>query len=437
MEIELPKDFLKRMEVMLGKEYDDFLKVYKKPYHRHGRFNSLKEKDFPLEVQDWILKRSPFCPNGAYFKEGIQPMRFASYRNGGFYMQEASASSVISLLKIQPGDYVLDMCAAPGSKTTQIGEYLQQEGLLVSNEYVSKRAMILLENIIRHGLQNALVLNCDTSLLAKEFPSGFDKIVVDVPCSGEGLFLKQEDSVQEWSLDHIAVCAKRQASILENAYTCLRKGGDLLYSTCTFAREENEDLIEAFLKKHADMELVPITVPFGRPGFSPFERTRRIFPMDGGTGQFMALLHKKGEETRHTWKTISTKKESFFQKEVNALLKKPYRYFHEFRGKLFAGNNPFLDNQSLKIIRQMVYVGEIRTGRLILDHHFFMSSSLKKTCMIEINENQYRQYIHGETLSISKPKGYYGLSFDGLVVGGCRSDGQQLKNLYPKVLRTR
>ncbi|QRG87325.1 hypothetical protein [Bulleidia sp. zg-1006] len=437
MGLDLPQEFLKRMQAMLGKEYDAFKEAYQKPYHRHARFNSLKVDDFPSDVRDWLLKRSPFCLNGAYLKEGIQPIQIASYRNGGFYMQEASASSVVALLNIQKGEYVLDMCAAPGSKSTQIGEYLKQEGLLVSNEYVSKRAMILLENIIRHGLQNAIVLNCDTKLLAQEFPSGFDKILVDAPCSGEGLFLKQESSVQEWSLDNISLCAKRQAEILENAYICLRKGGNLLYSTCTFAKEENEDQIAAFLKKHEDMELIPIEVNFGRPGFSPFPQTRRIFPMDGGSGHFMALLHKKGMETRRIWKTIPTKNEHFYQEEVNKLLHQPYRYFHEFQGKLYAGNELFLDSQSLRIVRQMICVGEIRNKRLIFDHHFFMASSLKKERKIDINEEQYQHYIHGDTLAILKPKGYYGVCYRGLVVGGCRSDGQQLKNLYPKAWRTR
>lgn len=437
MGITFPKAFEERMKELLGQEYSDFLEAFEKPFLRSARLNPLKTTSIPEDLVPWIERKSPFCEQAYLLKEGVLPSQLASYKAGLFYMQEASASSVVPQMGIQPGDYVLDLCAAPGSKSTQIGEYLKQEGLLVANEFVAKRAPILLENVQRHGLQNAIVLQGDTKWIAKELESCFDRVLVDAPCSGEGLFLKDEQAKDQWSLENVSLCAKRQKEILENAYRCLRKGGYLMYSTCTFSREENEDQIVEFLRNHEDMEIVELDLPFGRRGFEPLPQTRRIFPMDGGSGHFMAFLKKAGQEKRREFPKVVLKKEHPFKKEVNALLEEPYRYFFEFQSKLMASNIGFLDSKNLKIMRQMVYVGEMKQDRLVLDHAFFMASKFKEERVIDVNEKEWEKVLHGETLRLSYPKGYYALRYQGAIFAGVRSDGQQLKNLYPKVLRLR
>lgn len=435
MEVKFPLLFLERMKELLQDEYPAFLSSLAKPYYRSGRYNLLKCNTFPDDVKPWLFAKSPFCKNATYFKAGIKPITLASYRNGGFYMQEASASAVVGILNPQVGEYILDLCAAPGSKMTQIAECLNQKGVLVANEYNHARANTLLENSIRHGIQNAIILNEDTSKIATEMRECFDKVLVDAPCSGEGLFWKQVDAIKEWSLDNIKLCVKRQEIILENAYHCLRKGGDMVYSTCTFNKEENEEQILSLLAKHEDLELLPIEVNYGRSGFDPKHLTRRIFPMDGGSGHFIALLHKKGNSVRRNWSTITMN--SVWQREVNNMLVDKYKYFYTWQNKLYAGNYPFLVTNKLKVLRQMVYVGEIKHQKLFYDHAFFMSSNFKQDLIIKINHDEFNHYIHGETLCKVYPKGYYAISYDNLIVGGVRSDGKQLKNIYPKVLRTR
>lgn len=201
-------------------------------------------------------------------------------------MQEPSASSAVEVLDVQEGDWVLDMCAAPGGKSTQIAAKLQHSGLLVSNEIEAKRAAVLMSNMERLGFSECMITNARPDELAKEMGGWFDKVLVDAPCSGEGMFKKHAKAMDDWSVEHVASCAMRQKLILESAYETLKEEGILVYSTCTYSMEENEEVIYAFLKHHEDMELLDCQVNFGRSGFSyrdlDVTKVRRIFPMDQG-----------------------------------------------------------------------------------------------------------------------------------------------------------
>lgn len=360
---------------------------------------------------------------------------------GFFYIQEPSASSAVTILDPKPGMKVLDMCAAPGSKSTQISEMLEQEGLLVANEIHPTRSRILLENIERCGSANTIVLNNDPKDISKAFPEFFDMVLCDAPCSGEGMFRKEDQAVEQWSLENIQACALRQSYILEEAYKCLKPGGTMVYSTCTFAMEENELCMQKFIQEHPDMHLVPIEVDFGRKAFdfgSHTDYARRIFPMDGGEGHFIAKLQKDGESTESTIKLMQSQvlpkeaKEFFETFFVNQ-----YPYYFVKNNKIYGGTQPFYDVGKCHLLRHQVFLGEMEKNRFTPSHALFMSAYTKFRNTINLQEEDVLRYMRGEQLNLPCKKGWYAVCYHGVVIGGAKSDGTALKNKYPKNLRLR
>ncbi len=287
---------------------------------------------------------------------------------GFFYIQEPSASSAVTILDPKPGMKVLDMCAAPGSKSTQISEMLEQDGLLVANEIHPTRARVLLENIERCGSANTIVLNNDPQDISKAFPEFFDMVLCDAPCSGEGMFRKEDQAVEQWSLENVQACAVRQSCILDEAYKCLKPGGTMVYSTCTFAMEENEKCMLKFVQEHPDMHLVPIEVNFGRKAFdlgSHTDYARRIFPMDGGEGHFIAKLHKDGEPTESTKKVMQSQPLPKEAKEFfDTFFVKQYPYYFVKNDKVYGGIQPFYEVGKCHLLRHQVFLGEIEKNLL-------------------------------------------------------------------------
>ncbi len=291
----LPKSFLDRMEKYLGEEFDAFVSSYDLPVTKGIRVNELKcTPEKLIDLMPIKLFPSPFCSDSFYSEEEIKVGFNPLHSAGAFYSQEPSASVPVELLDPKPGDLVLDMCAAPGGKTTQIASKLKGEGLIICNEVVKSRANILLSNVERMGIANAVVTSSYPEKIAEVLPEYFDKIVVDAPCSGEGMFRKNNEAITEWSPEHVESCAVRQLAILNDAADCLKKGGTLVYSTCTFSYEENEGVISAFLKSHPDFELVPVNTEYAHSGLEGMPVVR-IYPMDGGEGHFAAKLRKLGE----------------------------------------------------------------------------------------------------------------------------------------------
>ena len=289
------KDFLERMKSLLGGEFDAWLKIYNSDDVFRGlRVNTLKcSADKLREHIGFELRQTPFCLEGFYIPSDISGIgNLPLHHAGAFYVQEPSATSAVTMLGVEKGDKVLDLCAAPGGKSTQIASALGGEGLLWSNEIVRNRAIILLSNIERMGVKNAVVSNCRPDILCDKLTGYFDKVLVDAPCSGEGMFRKNS-AAEEWSAEHVKSCADRQLKILNSAKRALKQNGVMVYSTCTFSREENEGVVEEFLKQNPDFEIEDSGVSFGRP---TLDYARRIFPMDGGEGHFAVRLRKNGAE---------------------------------------------------------------------------------------------------------------------------------------------
>ncbi len=438
----LPQEFKNRMKIMLDGEYNNFIDCYQQPHYRGIRLNTLKCDERTLKAAlPFSITPAPFSPLSYYIsadaeKIGSLPMHHA----GAFYSQEPSAASAVTALNPRPGETVLDLCAAPGGKSTQIASLLQGQGLLWSNELIKSRANILLSNLERIGVQNAVVSSCHPEILCTALSGYFDKVLVDAPCSGEGMFRRDEQAVQDWSAGHVAACATRQLAILQSAANALKENGTLVYSTCTFSMEENEGVISAFLKYHSDFELVDCGQNFGRPAFLP--KARRIFPMDGGEGHFVAVLKRLSPNNEYP-QPYSPRASSMhdmaedlyhqlFQIELNHTIEQFGNYF-----LLLPKTLPYL--KGLGVIRAGVLLGEAKTNRIEPAHAAFMSSKPEElNCLVELSNDskQIFDFLRGEEIEIQGGvKGFAGVSVNGVVTGFGKGSNGRLKNHYPKGLR--
>ena len=310
----LPQKFTERMQSLLGQEYAAFETCLLQEPRRSLRINTLKSKDGQgkdiLSVLPFSLSPVPWAETGYYYEEEEQPGRHPFHQAGLYYIQEASAMAPVTFLEAKPGERILDLCAAPGGKSTQIACAMEGRGTLVCNEIHPARARILSENVERMGITNALVLNETPERLSGRFEEYFDRILVDAPCSGEGMFRKNDAALEEWSEENVQLCAGRQAQILDAAAGMLKPGGRLVYSTCTFAPEENEGSISRFLERHPDFELLSMPLTEGmEPGRGEWTEhpaedigyTIRLWPHKvQGEGHFVAVLEKQGAGERLT-----------------------------------------------------------------------------------------------------------------------------------------
>lgn len=283
--ISLPAAFKEQMAVILGDGLEDFLNSYHSPRTFGLRLNTGKvaadSTVFDQIREQFGLTPIPWCPTGYYYREESRPGRHPYHHAGVYYLQEPSAMSSAELLAPQAGETVLDLAAAPGGKSTRLAELIGPEGLLVANEIHGGRSLILSENIERMGMRNTIVVNEPPDRLSLRFPHFFDRIMLDAPCSGEGMFRKDPEAIREWSPDHVTMCAARQLDIIGYAVAMLKPGGVLGYSTCTFNRQENEELIAAVLARYPGMSL---------------SRCERIWPhLQQGEGHYVAVLQMEGE----------------------------------------------------------------------------------------------------------------------------------------------
>jgi len=359
---------------------------------------------------------------------------------GAFYAQEPSAASPVTVLNPQPGEKILDLCAAPGGKSTQIAALLEGRGLLWSNEIVRSRAGILLSNLERIGARNAVISCCHPEKLCMALAGFFDRVLVDAPCSGEGLFRREEQAVSDWSEKHVEACAVRQLAILESAASAVREDGLLVYSTCTFSREENEGVISMFLERHPDFESSEFEVSFGRPG--ALRCTRRIFPMDGGEGHFVAAMRRRSGNLcrvrpyRFSQKSDRTAEELFrsvFQSECFGSIEPVRENFTILPEEL-----PELSG--LEVLRAGVLLGTRRGERIEPAHALFMAArpeELRNVVSLRHDSPEIYAFLRGEEIEVGQGAGFAGVSVDGVLTGFGKISNGRLKNHYPKGLRNK
>ena len=427
----LPEAFLQRIQRQLGEEYEAFLQSLERPRAVALRFNPLKgdAPDLPF-----VGENVPWEPQGYYYDPDSRPGLHVYHEAGVYYLQEASAMSAVALLDPQPGERVCDLCAAPGGKTTQIAGRMQGEGFLLCNEYSHKRAKILSRNIERMGVANALVTNETVENLAARLEGFFDRVLVDAPCSGEGMFRKEEAAITDWSQETVEMCARRQADILDSAAKLLKSGGRLVYSTCTFAPEENELAVEAFLQKHPEFSAENVDAPWFAPAG---EGMFRLWPHKLlGEGHFAAVLRKNTGEEEDAPLLSGTKlpKEwTDFAKELDIRL--PDGKAVMFGQNLYWAPEDMPELKKLKVLRPGLELGEVKKGRFEPAHALALwLKDCKNTESYAPDSAEMAAYIHGDVVPSDK-KGWCLVKAGDYSIGWGKGDGRVLKNHYPKGLR--
>lgn len=432
--MQFPDGFVKKYETILGDEARAFLASFDEEAVSAFRINPLKERQ--LSFSDAI----PNTPWGYYGKvSGKSP----EHVTGLVYSQEPAAQMVAQVAQPKPGMKVLDLAAAPGGKSTQLASYLAGEGLLVSNEISSKRSKILVENMERFGATNVVVTNESADRLAKVFKGYFDLIVLDAPCSGEGMFRKQPDAMDYWSVDYPSQCASLQREILEYAVTMLAEGGRLVYSTCTWAPEENEDIVKWLLDSY-DFELIPIQHINGMVPGIDLPETARMYPHHfKGEGQFVAHLQFKGQNKAGKFKpsksNLSREQISLWQDfEKKHLKEKLTGVLQVFGDQLYLLPEILPDLGKLRIARNGLHLGTFKKKRF--EPSFALGLALKPSQVkqsIEIHQEDFVKYVAGETVQLAEilPNGWYQVLVGGNGLGFAKVTGNTLKNYFPKGLR--
>ncbi len=434
--------FYYEIKELLSNEYDEFLKAYSQPPFRGLRVNTLKCTAERLFAHlDFEPKKTPFCPDGYYIPQGCDGLgKHPLHHAGAFYIQEPSASSAVEMLGVKQGDRVLDLCASPGGKSTQIASKLGGEGLLVANEIVRSRANILLSNIERMGVKNAVVTSCHPQTIAERLCGFFDCVLVDAPCSGEGMFRKESEALSHWSYEHTVTCAVRQLEILNSAKHCLKENGVLVYSTCTYNKRENEGVILRFLEQNPDFVIEDSGADFGR---ITLQFAKRIFINDGGEGHFCCCLKKTSPPTGYTsgYRYIKPKEaESVLSFYDSIFIDRPFGENVEIiKDKLYLLPDGLPELGGLNVLRSGVLLGELKRSRIEPAHAAFAAAKpckCRSVIDLKLTDSRTAKFLHGEEIPVpSDIKGYTAVAVEGVALGFGKAVGGVLKNKYPKGLR--
>ena len=426
---QLPEAFIRRMKSQLPTdEWEAFFAVYQREPYKGLRANTLKI------APEWLKGKLPLGEgvaweeNGFYYegeKVGAHPYHAA----GLVYSQEPSAMCAAPMLEVESGERVLDLCSAPGGKGTRLAADLQGEGLIVLNEPIPSRAKILLQNVERMGIANAVVTCEYPDKLAEKLAGYFDKIMVDAPCSGEGMFRKNaEEALSEWSEENVALCAERQSGILACAETMLAEGGKMVYSTCTFAPEEDELQVEAFTGTHPNMQLL---------------RQEKLYPHRvAGEGHFAALFTKKdgGRSLMKPFKSVCSPASAKVYREFEKELFTTYqaRNLHEVNGVIYSLPKDVFDFKGLNVLRVGLKLGEVKNGRFEPAHALAMATAMaevKNTVNLAVDDERVQGYLRGDTIEVDGKNGWCLVCVDGYPLGWGKRVNGTVKNHYPKGLR--
>ena len=435
------EQFDARMKSLLKDEYDDFKKaLLEKPVK--GLYLNRNKKNVERVLEEQYIEHHPIVENGYLYDENYHPGRSAYFLAGLYYIQEPSAMLVADALPIEPDDFVLDMCAAPGGKSCEIASRLTGEGVLIANDIEASRARILSENIERFGLDNTIVTNVDPMRFTKQFQEAFDKIVLDAPCSGEGMFRKLEQAVNTWSEDKVLECAHIQKNLLKGAYDMLKQGGMVIYSTCTYSYEENEAMIH-YAVDELGFELLPLSKSHGLCPGVDLDEVVRCYPHHyRGEGHFIALLRKPGNSPRKVVRPMKPQVNqadlkvlrAFYQETLN---KKVPAYIIENNGHLYAIKKNFPELKGIRVLRNGLYLGEVRKNRFIPSYSLALTltkEDVKRCYDYPCDSEEIKKYIHGETLEGKGNKGFGVIFVDGYPLSFYK-ESNQVKNLFPKGLR--
>lgn len=448
--------------LMKPEEFEAFKESFDGRRRQGLRTNTLKIS--PGELRELLgkeLSTVPWIPEGFYYEGDFSPGKSPFYHAGLYYIQEPSAMMPALALAPLPGEKVLDLCAAPGGKSTYLGTMMKSTGLLVSNDISPKRVKALVKNIELMGLTNTYIVNETPERLAQIYPGYFDRILLDVPCSGEGMFRKDKEAVQSYTRFKSEECVAMQRAIFHQAYTMLAPGGVIVYSTCTFNPDENERNMEYFISRYG-LKAEPL---FGEGGWeasrkewteskSPeLERGIRLWPHKAeGEGHFVFRLKKEGEMEALSPESTGTGAE-FTSKESE----KGYKVYREFMDRNIQGELPWLSEGEgcfhlagtrlyrlpspmngvphISWEKAGLYLGDFNKGRFEPSQSLamaFQKDNFIRTVDLNPGGDEVYRYLKGETLLREGEKGYTGVCVGGFPLGWGKQDGSILKNLYPK-----
>lgn len=439
-------EFEKKMKIFLGDQFSDFMKSYDQPKLKSLRVNTLKNTvpefinsiSSNFNIKETMFEPIPWCPTGLYLNSSeITLGKQIHYHAGAYYIQEASAMIPVEILDPKPGDNVLDLCAAPGGKSVQIGVKLNKKGLLVSNDISPKRTKALSKNLQLAGISNVIVTNSTPDQLTQHYTNFFDKILVDAPCSGEGMFKKDKQAEKNWSPNYVLECQSIQRQILNKAIQMLKPGGRLVYSTCTFSPEENEDHIKFITENFEDMILEPLE-PFANlsSGING-EKVLRAWPhLISGTGHFISSFKKQIIATDTKIKKSKTNK-SIDIDSVNEFLT---NFNNFYSGSILQIKDQIyflLDNIDIlkgpRVEQMGLHLGSLKNKRFQPAQGLALAieaSMFTNILNLKLSDPLVLKYLKGETLNVCLPKGWVLVCVDNMPLGWAKSTGEFLKNQY-------
>lgn len=447
---QLPSQFTERMKVLLGDEYYSYIEAVNGDPVRGFRVNTdkISLEDFE-KINPFSTEKIPYVDNGFYFSDekiGNHPYHHA----GMIYVQEPGAMAPAECVDPEPHWRVLDMCSAPGGKSSQLKNKLGEEGVLISNEIVPSRCKILTGNVERLGLKNTVTTCMDSAKIARVFPETFDLIMVDAPCSGEGMFRKEQIAVDEWSEANVKACAERQREILGNAVKALKNGGFIIYATCTFSLDENEMVVDWFLENYPDFELVKVKkqveestcdgIRFDGCKCENINFARRFYPHKSrGEGQFMAVLHSTAVPSENK-KALPRKPQKIdkvvydFLNDVLESYERENVLMHKETPVYFT---PDFSVQGATVFSCGVTIGEVRKNYIQPHHQFFMGlgDNFKRKIDLKPESEELQKYLHGEEFDCHCSNGWAVVTVEGSSLGGVKVVNGRAKNHYPKGLR--
>lgn len=452
-ELKLSEEYLNRMRDLLGEEeFSAYLKSFDEERLYGLRVNTAKvtPEAFP-ELVSWDLKPVPWIPNGFYYEGTERPAKDPYYYAGLYYLQEPSAMTPAMLLPVEPGDRVLDLCGAPGGKSTELGVKLAGKGVLISNDISNSRAKALLKNLELWGISNICVTSETPDKLADVFGPWFDKILIDAPCSGEGMFRKDDDMVKSYEERGPEYYSEIQKEITDQAVRMLAPGGLLLYSTCTFSRCEDEEIICHILENHQEMELIRLPLFEGASGGIGLDGCIRLFPHKiKGEGHFISLLRKNGSGAERTAAGSRErsrtepqgKKAPALPTELTDFLALMNREFDDSRimiknDSVYYLPENFVPAKELRYLRTGLLLGELKNKRFEPGQALAMTlhaEEFRQTISWKKEDDRVIRYLKGETISLTPEegpvKGWCLVCVDGYPLGFAKGTGMALKNKY-------
>lgn len=437
----LPAEYLENIRNLLGKECDDYLSCFNNRPLSGLRINTSKiSADDFVKLFPYVKESVPWCPNAFYFDKDDNASHHPYYNAGLYYLQEPSAMAPGSFLDIDEGDYVLDLCSAPGGKATQLADKLNGTGILVSNDISASRQNATLRNLEKFGIANTFVISDDPAHLAEKWPETFDKILVDAPCSGEGMFRKDPSLIKSWLERGNEYYAELQKRIMDSAVKMLKPGGRLMYSTCTFSVKEDEEVVQYVLNNNPDLTLLPVNHPLFEPGvISGLENCARLYPHKlRGEGHFLALFHKSGTCNKATTEKAEFRCSIPAVNEFTVNVKKDFSGYEaiQLKDRILFVPETTLSFDSVRVLRSGLLAGTMKKDVFEPSQQLAMAlkaNEFSQVIDLKSDDILTDKYLKGETIKVNSPyRGWVLVTCEGYPLGfGKIADGTVKNKIDP------